>query len=296
LKSVHIQALFETGCLGLDAFGATDWVELKSEAYPDERLIACRNPQLAAYRSQQREALLCATEEELNGVLKATQRQCKPLQGQDKIGVRVGRVINRFKMAKHFQWTIGKESFSYQRNHDSITREARLDGLYVLRTSVPSTTFDAPRVVQTYKSLSHVESAFRCMKAFDLNVRPIFHRLTPRVKAHVFLCMLAYYVEWHMRQALAPILFSEDNPSQAEALRTSVVQRAQRSDSAKQKAGRRQTPSGEPIHSFRSLLADLATLTQNTIQPTNQEVPSFEKTTLPTPIQQVAFDLLNVSV
>ncbi len=296
LKAVQIQALFEAGHLSVENFETIDWVELSTSDYPDERLIACRNPQLASHRHHRRQALLSATETELDKVVKATQRAKKPLQGQDKIGLRVGKIINRFKMAKHFQVTITETDFSYQRDHDSIETEARLDGIYVIRTSVPATTLDAPDVVTTYKSLSQVESAFRCLKAFDLNIRPIFHRLEQRVRAHVLLCFLAYYVEWHMRRALAPILFAEDDPDQAQLLRTSVVQPAQRSESAKRKAGRRHTDSGVPVHSFRSLLADLATMTKNTIQPTLEDTQPFEKITLPTPTQRQAFELLNLSV
>ena len=296
LKAVQIQALFEAGHLSVENFEKTDWIELSTPDYPDERLIACRNPQLATYRHQRRQALLSATETELDKVAKATQRAKKPLQGQDKIGLRVGKVINRFKMAKHFQLTITETDFSYQRDHKSIETEARLDGIYVIRTSVPATTLDVPDVVTTYKSLSQVESAFRCLKAFDLQIRPIFHRLEQRVRAHVLLCLLAYYVEWHMRRVLAPMLFAEDDPDQAKLLRTSVVQPAQRSESAKHKAGRRHTRSGVPVHSFRSLLADLATITKNTIQPTLEDTQPFEKITLPTPTQQQAFELLNLSV
>ena len=296
LKAVQIQALFEKGQLSVECFEQTDWVELTSPDYPGERLIACRNPQLAAHRHHRRQTLLEATEAELDKVVKATQRDKKPLQGQDKIGLRVGKVINRFKMAKHFQLTITDTRLSYQRDQVAIETEARLDGIYVIRTSVPSTTLTATEVVQTYKSLSQVESAFRCLKAFDLQIRPIFHRLEQRVRAHVFLCLLAYYVEWHMRQVLAPILFAEDDLEQAQALRKSVVQSAQRSDSAKHKAGRRHTDSGTPVHSFRSLLADLATITKNTIQPNLEEVQPFEKITLPTPNQQQAFELLSLSI
>ena len=220
LKASQIQGLFNAGELSLSAFDDKDWVEFESEAYDKERLIACRNQRLASHRLQQRQALLAATEAELDKVVKATQRTQKPLKGQDKIGVSVGRVVNRFKVAKHFQLTIGDESFSYQRQESSIANEARLDGVYVIRTSVPKQTLSAIEVVRTYKSLTQVESAFRCLKTFDLHIRPIFHRLEQRVKAHVLLCLLAYYVEWHMRQALAPILFAEDDWPEAQKLQT----------------------------------------------------------------------------
>ena len=296
LKTAQIQVLFNSGQLSVADFDQKDSIEIDSTDYPNERLIACRNPQLAAHRANRREALLAATEVELDKIVKATQRDKEPLRGQDKIGVRVGKVVNRFKVAKHFQLTISDQHFGYQRNENTIATEVRLDGLYVIRTSVPNKTLSAPEVVRTYKSLAQVESAFRCLKAFDLQIRPIFHRLDERVKAHVLLCLLAYYVEWHMRKALAPILFAEDDLSQAQQLRTSIVQPAQRSDSARHKAARRQTEAGHPVHSFRSLLSDLATITRNTIQPKQEDLPPFEKVTQPTTTQRQAFELLNLSL
>ena len=296
LKAIQIQALFDSGQLSVAHFDQSDWIEIEATNYPKERLIACRNGKLAAYRAQRRQALLVATEAELDKIVKATQRERDPLQGQDKIGVSVGKVVNRFKVGKHFQLTISDESLSYQRQQHSIEREARLDGIYVIRTSAAKSTLAAKSVVETYKSLAQVEFAFRCLKLFDLQIRPIFHRLEARVKAHVLLCFLAYYVEWHMRQALAPILFAEDDALGAQQSRASIVQPAKRSDSARHKAARRHTDAGHPVHSFRSLLSDLATITRNTIQPKQEDLPPFKKVTRPTTTQRQAFELLKLSL
>lgn len=296
LRSSQVQQLFTSGVLFLSLFDNCDWIEVQSEAYPDERLIACRNSSLAAQRYHKRLELLEATEEELDKIVAATTREKNPLQGKDAIGIRVGKVINRFKMAKHFQLKITDNSFNYQRNSSSIATEENLDGIYIIRTSVAAEKLSATEVVRAYKSLSQVEQAFRCYKSIDLRVRPIFHHLVDRVKAHIFLCMLAYYVEWHMRQALAPLLFDEDDPIAAESLRRSVVAPAQRSDSTVLKAQTKQTVDGLPVHSFQSLLADLATVVKNQVQPKSMQVMTFDKITQPTPLQHKAFELLGVSL
>ena len=251
---------------------------------------------MAQRRVQKREELLQATEQQLNLIVAATQRSVNPLRGKDAIGVRVGKVINRFKMAKHFSYEITYDSFNYQRNLDSITTEARLDGIYVIRTSVVAEKLTAPETVSAYKSLSQVEQAFRCYKSVDLQVRPIFHHLADRVKAHIFLCMLAYYVEWHMRQALAPLLFDEDDPEHAQLLRESVVAPARRSAMAQRKAQTKHTVDGLPVHSFQSLLANLGTLVKNRVESPAMPAIAFDKITQPTPLQHKVFELLDVSL
>ena len=257
--------------------------------------MACRNPLLAQSRAHKRETLLQATEAELDKIVVATQRHKRRLKGADKIGIRVGKVLNRFKVAKHFKIDISEAGFSYQRHLEQIEAEARLDGVYIIRTSVEAQTLTAEETVQAYKSLSTVEQAFRSLKTIDLKIRPIYHRLEERVKAHVFLCMLAYYVEWHMRQVLAPILFDDDHPEAAEHLRTSVVAPAKRSESAQLKAQRKRTTEGLTVHSFHTLLADLATIAKNRIQShLPQGLVAFDKLTRPTPLQQKALDLLGV--
>ena len=294
LRAAQIRQLLAAGTLTLEQFETQSWIEIVSEVYPNERLIACRNRSLAQQVGHKREELLRATEAELDKIIVATTRSKQRLEGKAEIGLRVGKVLNRFKVAKHFELTITDTQFAYQRKSDTIEADAQLDGLYVVRTSVGGEKLSATEVVQTYKSLSLVEQAFRCIKTTDLKIRPIFHHLETRVRAHVFICFLAYYVEWHMRQKLAPILFEEDDPVGAQQLRESIVERAQRSKSARKKAGSKQTPKGEPIHSFQSLLSDLATIVSSTVQPKQLSMACFDKVTQPTPVQQRAFELLEV--
>ena len=293
LRAPQIRALVESGSLQLSLFDEQDLAEIRDEDYPGERLIACKNPFLAEERARKREDLLQATEAEFDKLVEATRREKRALKGKDKIGLRVGKVIGRFKMAKHFRITISADSFDYQRDVESIAAEAALDGIYIVRTSVPAEALDAEGAVEAYKSLSQVERAFRSYKTVDLKVRPIHHRVADRVRAHVFLCMLAYYVEWHMREALAPMLFDDEDPQAGKALRASVVAPAQRSPAAQRKARTKRTADDMPIHSLRTLLQDLATITANRIQ-FRAEAPDFDKVTAPTPIQQRALDLLGV--
>jgi transposase len=295
LTHTQIRGLVEQDDLQLSLFDQQDLVELTSEAYPGERLMACRNPLLAEARAEKREALLQATEAELDKIVAATQRDMRPLRGADKIGVRVGKVLNRFKVAKHFTFDITENNFSYQREQSQIDAEAALDGIDIIRTSVPAETLSADATVKAYKSLSTVEQAFRSLKTMDLKIRPIHHRLEDRVKTHVFLCMLAYYVEWHMRQALAPILVDDDQPEAAQQQRSSAVAPAKRAEVAQAKAQKKRTSDGEPVHSFQTLLADLATIAKNHIQShLPQGRVAFEKLTRPTPLQQKALNLLGV--
>jgi transposase len=293
LRAPQVRALVQTGSLQLSLFDQQDLAEIRDENYPGERLIACKNPFLAEERARKREDLLLATEAKLDKVVEATHRQRRALKGKDKIGLRVGKVIGRFKMAKHFRITISDDSFDYERDAKGIAAEAALDGIYIVRTSVPAEALDAEGAVEAYKSLSQVERAFRSYKTVDLKVRPIHHRLADRVRAHIFLCMLAYYVEWHMREALAPMLFDDEDPQAGKALRSSVVAPAQRSPAAQRKARTKRTADDMPAHSFKTLLQDLATIASNRIQ-FRAEAPTFNKLTLPTPIQQRALDLLGV--
>ena len=221
----------------------------------------------------------------------ATQRTKRPLRGEQKITLKVGKLLGRSKVGKHFQLRIEEDHFSYQRDQARIDREAALDGIYVIRTSLPPETSSSEETVRRYKSLAVVERAFRSLKSVDLKVRPIHHRSAERVRAHVFLCMLAYYVEFHMRDALAPILFDDDDLEAAEAQRDSIVAPARRSPKAQHKARRKRTDDGLPVHSFQTLLADLATITKNQMQMGDQR---FEMITTPTELQQRAFDLLQV--
>jgi hypothetical protein len=294
LRGPPIRTLVARGALDLARFAQTDLVELTDPAYPDERLIACYNAALAQERGHKREALLQATEQELDRIRQATQRAKRRLTGQEQIALRVGKVLHRFKMGKHFLLDIADEAFHYRRNQSRIAAEAALDGLYVLRTSVPADALDTASTVRAYKSLATVERAFRSLKTVDLHVRPIGHRLADRVRAHVLLCMLAYYVEWHMRQALAPLLFDDDDQATAEAQRLSIVAPAQRSPRAWRKAQTRQTNEGRPVHSFQTLLHDLGTITKNQMRFAQSPLETTEMLTKPTPLQQHAFDLLQV--
>ena len=291
LRAPTIRSLAQQGVIQPSLFDEVGLAEIHSPDYPGERLIACRNPFLADERRRKREALLQATEQELEKVAKATLREKRRLQGADKIGLRVGSVLDRYKVGKHFRLHISEEAFGYERNEEKIAQEAALDGIYVIRTSVPDHILNAQQAVRAYKGLSVVERAFRSMKSVDLKIRPIHHRLADRVRSHVFLCMLAYYVEWHMRRDLAPILFDDDDKLGGEALRESVVAPARRSRKAERKAGTKRTEEGFPVHSFQSLLKDLGTITRNKVMVAGE---CFEQVTSPTHLQQRAFDLLQI--
>ena len=294
LRAPQIRELVTGGSLQLSLFDERDLAEVSAPDYPGERLIVCRNPLLAQQRARKRTELLAATERELDKIVQATRRAKRPLRGADQIGLRVGKVLGRFKMAKHFTLEISEQGFAYAREEAGIAAEAALDGFYVIRTSVAAETLSAEDTVRAYKGLSVVERAFRSIKTVDLKIRPIHHHLAKRVKAHVFLCMLAYYVEWHMRQALAPMLFDDHDPAAGQAARDSEVAPAQRSPAAQHKANTKHTEDGLPVHSFQTLLADLATISRDRIQPRLAGAATFDKVTRPTPVQQRAFDLLGV--
>lgn len=291
LRAPQIRKLAEDGVIQLSLFDETDLAEITHPDYPGERLVVCRNPALAEQRARKRVELLEATEARLEEIVEATRRQRRPLQGTEQIAVRVGRVLARSKMGKHFTYQIEEDSFAYQRKEEAITAEAALDGIYVIRTSVSAADLTASQTVAAYKSLARVERAFRAYKGIDLRVRPIYHRLPDRVRAHIFLCMLAYHVEWHLREALRPLLYTEEDPQAAEALRDSPVGPAQRRPATRRKTATRQTTDGLPVHSFQGLLSHLATLCLNNIQAAGA---TFEQATTPTPLQQRAFDLLEV--
>jgi Transposase DDE domain len=296
LRAPAIKALLQSGALQLSLFDQRDMASITAPDFPGERLVVCRNSDLAAERRRKRDELLAATERDLARIQAAVARRRAPLRGAAEIALAVGGVINRHKMAKHFHLDITDTSFSFTRKAAEIAAEAAIDGIYVVRTSLPVETFDDVTAVRSYKSLTMVERAFRCIKTVDLQLRPIYHWLADRVRAHVFLCMLAYYLEWHMRHSLAPMLFEDTDKQAAEALRTSVVAPAQRSLAAVQKHTTKLTPDGLPVHSFQTLLADLATIARNTI--TTAIMPNHPLTvvTRPTSTQHRAFHLLGVSL
>jgi hypothetical protein len=295
LRAPAIKALRDAGALQMSLFDERDMAAITAPDFPGERLIVCRNRRLGAERARKREDLLLATERDLARIAAAVARKRQPLRGQAEIGIVVGAVIDQHKMAKHFALAITDTCFTFTRKADEITAEAALDGIYIVRTSLPATALDDTATVRNYKSLSLVERAFRCLKTVDLQIRPVYHWLADRVRAHVFLCMLAYYLEWHMRQRLAPMLYDDTEKDAAEALRASVVAKAERSASAitKQTTGR--TEDGLPVHSFRTLLADLATLTRNTLVTALDPQHTLTLTARPTPLQQKAQDLLGLA-
>ncbi len=295
LRAPSIQQLAaEDGPLQLSFFDDRDLAEIESPDFPGERLIVCKNHALAEERRRKRNELLDATEQDLKDIQKRIVRERKPLRGADKIGLAVGAVIGRRKVGKHFDLTITDDQLSFTRDHAAIAKEAALDGFYVLRTNVPADAINTADTVRAYKSLARVERAFRSLKSTDLDIRPIFHWVSPRVRAHVFLCMLAYHLEWHMRQALTPILFDDHDRAAAEASRTSPVAKAEPSPAARRKAKRKRTDDGQPVHSFRTLLADLATVTRNVV--TCGKAPAMALLARPTQIQRRAFDLLGVKL
>jgi hypothetical protein len=287
---VSIRALVEQGQLQLDLFDERNLLELSSPDYPGERLVACRNPQLAKLRTHKREELLAATEHNL-AKIKARVDAGK-LAGQDEIGLRVGKVINQYKVAKHFELTIDEDTFSFARRQDNIASEAALDGLYLIRTSVSAAQMDSAQCVRNYKALANVERAFRSLKTLDLKVRPIHHRTAERVRAHIFVCMLAYYVEWHMREAWRELMFA-DTEAQAKATRDPVAP-AKRSKKALAKVASHTLDDGTPAHSFSTLLAELATIVRNTCRTPHAapDTPSFEVLTTPNAKQQRALELI----
>ncbi len=293
LRSPAIAALVEAGAIQLSLFDEADLVEIAHPDYPGERLVACRNPLLAAERARKREALLASTEAELEAVATACRRERRPLRGKDKIALRVGKLINHYKVGKHFILDFANDSFTFRRDEAKIAAEAALDGIYVICTSLGPDTLEAGEVVSSYKALAQVERVFRGLNA-DLDIRPIRHRTAERVRAHVFLRMLSYYVSWHMAERLAPMLFKDDDPA-AEAQGTSPVAPAQRSGRALAKVRTKRTADGQPTHSFASLLADLATVCANRVQPTDSGLAGFTIITTLTPLQRRAFELLGVS-
>ncbi|KWR84604.1 IS1634 family transposase [Cupriavidus sp. IDO] len=295
LRSPQIAELIEErGPWQPSLFEERGLIALDSTRYPGERLLVCRNPALAEERARKRAELLAATEVELAAIAQATERARNRLRGQDKIGLRVGRVIERYRMAKHFELDITETSFTFTRKQEQIDAEIALDGLYVLRTNVPSERLSDTQTVLAYKSLAQVERAFRSMKTVDLQVRPIYHFSESRVRAHVFLCMLAYYVEWHLRQALKPLLHDDEDLATLRDQRANPVMPTPRSEGADAKAARHRTDDDLPAHSLQTLLQDLATLTYNITSTSVNPQTKIVITTRPTPLQRKAFALLGI--
>jgi transposase len=293
LRAPQIQKLVNDGALQLSLFDDRDLAEITHPDYPGERLVVCRNPLLAEERKRKRQELIEAAEKKLATIVTATRRKKQPLKDISKINFRIGKELGPLKVAKYFQWEMRPEGLVVERDEKRIQADAILDGVYVLRTSVAADRINTDETVLAYKRLAGVERAFRSTKSVDLHVRPIHHRSADRVRAHVFLCMLAYYVEWHMRRKLAPILFDDEHSGQRQG---SAVAAAQRSPSAIIKAHRKRTPDDFPVQSFQDWLKDLATIVRNRIQPKLESIPAFTIVTRPTPAQRRALDLLGITV
>ena len=291
LKSVSISKLVQDQTVQLGLFDERNLFETHHPDYPGERLIACRNPALAEHRAAKREALLQATEAQLSKIRERVDKG--RLQGADQIGVAVGKVLDRYKVGKHFVLAIEDQRFGFCRDIERINQEAALDGLYVLRTSVDEQRMDAPDCVRSYKALAQVERAFRSLKTMDLKVRPIHHRLADRVRAHIFLCMLAEYVAWHLREAWQPLLFADED--QAAKAQRDPIRPARRSAAAEAKVASRLNDNGQPLHSFQTLLGELACIVRNTCRTpgSSDHQPTFEINTTPSPLQQRALDLVS---
>ncbi len=294
LRTGEIQKLVVDGALQLSLFDQTDLAEVTHPDYPGERLVVCRNPLLAAERARKRADMMAAAEKKLEAIAAATRRPQRPLRDPERINYRIGEVLGPKKVGKYFHWQITAAGLTYQRDPVRIARDAALDGIYVLRTSLPAARLDAAQTVRSYKRLAQVERAFRILKSLDLELRPIHHRLAERVRAHVLICWLAYYVEWHMRRALAPLLFQDEHRGEPPA--ASPVAPARRSASAEAKARRKRNADNLPVQSFRDLLRDLATIVKNRIQPALKSVAPFDIVTRPTPLQKQALQLLGLAL
>ena len=294
LRHHQIRRLVESEAVQLSLFDERHLAEVRSPDYPGERLIVCHNPLLAEHRRQKREALLTATEEALARIARQVARRTRTPLSATEIAEKLGRVKNRFQVAKHFRTQIADGSFHYERRTEAIIREAQLDGFYMLRTSEPADRLPTAAVVRRYKDLTRVERAFRSLKTVDLHIRPIRHRVESRVRAHLFLCLLAYYVHWHLRQALAPLLF-DDEDLEAERARRDPVLAAQPSASAKRKKRKRLTEDGLPLQSLETLMAHLGTRARHQCRlPSEPDAPCVQRLTEPTPLQQRAFELIRM--
>lgn len=294
LRAVQIQKLVADGALQLSLFDQIDLAEITHRDYPGERLVVCRNPRLAAERARKREDIMAAAEKKLEAIAAATRRAQRPIRDPQRINYRIGEALGPKKIGKYFHWEITAAGLTFQRDPERIAHDAALDGIYVVRTSLPAQRLDAAQTVRSYKQLARLERIFRILKSVDLEIRPIHHRLADRVRAHVLICLLAYYVEWHLRRALAPLLFEAEQ--RGEPPPAAPVAPAKRSASALVKARTKRTPDHLPVQSFGDLLKDLATIARNRIQPTRKSVPPFDIVTRPTPLQSHALQLLGLTL
>lgn len=298
LRSQQVKKLVDQGAIQLSLFDQTDLAEITppQEDYPNQRLIVCRNPLMAERRHRKRQELLEATQKNLDAIVKATQRKRQPLKAKDEIGVKVGAVIHKYNMAKHIHYTIEEGYFHYEIDQQKVKQEQTLDGLYVIRTSLEEKSYSAQQTVEAYKRLSQVEYAFRSMKTTLLEIRPIYHWNDHRIKTHVFICMLSYYLQWHLRQRLGAFLYDEEDQQQAAKKRSSAVAPAQKSDSAQQKAQGHRHENGHPIHNMETLLMELGTICKNYLAPENKPSEAFAMITEPTSYQKQILERLGVNL
>ena len=295
LRFPAVRDLAETGAFQPSFFDQKNLAEISSEDFPGERLIVCDNPLLAQERKRVRGELLAATEIRLQKIATQAARRTKRPMTAEEIGVKIGRIINHYKVSKHFLLTMKENFLRYERNEESIKREADLDGIYIIRTSEKQDDLSAEDTVRTYKSLGQVEQAFRCIKSIDIQVRPIYHHTENHVRAHIFLCMLAYYVQWHLRKALSPVLFQDDELDEDRWTRNPVT-KAESSESVRAKKRTKVTPDGWPVHSFGSLMRDLATRCKNVCRTGEGKTTiRFEQLTETTPFQKHVFGLLGIN-
>jgi transposase len=294
LRSGQLHKLVTDGALQLSLFDQTDLAEITHPDYPGERLVVCRNPLLAQERARKREELMAAAEQKLEAIAAATRRAQRPVRDPERINYRIGAALGPKKVGKYFRWEITAAGLSYARDPERIARDAALDGIYVLRTSLPVQQLEAAQAVRSYKQLAGLERAFRILKSVEVEIRPIHHRLPDRVRAHVLICLLAYYVEWHLRRVLAPLLFDDEQRGGTHP--PSPVAPARRSAGALRKARTKRTTAGLPVQSFRDLLRNLATITKNRIQPKLKSVPPFDMITRPTALQRQALELLGLKL
>ena len=296
LRNTQIRKLIVNKSFQLSFFDEKDIAEISDPDFPGERLIVCRNPLLATERARKRKELLEATEKELEKIVQATKREKRTLKGKEKIAIRVGKVIPKYKMEKHFCFEIDENSFIYTRDEEKIAQESSLDGIYIIRTNVAPERMKEKDAVKAYKNLAAVERAFRCIKTVDLEVRPIYHRLPDRVRSHIFICMLAYYVEWHLKKKLETILFEDHEKDIASELRQSIVAPSKRSPAAQKKVQKKRTRDDLPVLSYKEVLRYLSTIVKNTIQPRLKGAMAFYKVTHPTTLQQRILDLLGTKL
>ncbi|TFH55394.1 MAG: IS1634 family transposase, partial [Gemmatimonadales bacterium] len=295
LRRPDIRDLLLRGAFQPSLFDEVDAAEIEDSQYPEERLVVCRNPFQAEERARRRSELLEATDKGMKAIYLQTIRKRNPMKDDGEIGMKVGALLAKYGTGKFYELHFEQGSYSYRQKPRAIEEDANLDGIYILRTSVPKETLNTQETIRAYHSLSEVETAFRCLKTLDLQIRPIYHRLTDRVRAHAFVCMLAYYVEWHMRKDLAPLMNTDEGRKDAVAQAPSPVRSVGPTEKAVSKRGRKRNQAGEPVQDFRDILRSLASLTRVECRPKNPKLPSITRTSISAPYHRRVFELLEIT-